>query len=418
MIEEIFSIHPFGRMSIGGNASAVIYLIRDDFTTALAAGAVNGSPNVPGGTLTSTRVLIDSGSKVSIAGGEIVWTSGVGNVDPAMRESGAITRASGRVFLAQVKVTSIQVQVGWNNSTTVSLANRRGVLDFANSELYVIWNNGGSATLIGAYVIGTTYQMATVLLATGNMIFVKGGIYTSWSLLWIDRTDTGATVYAAFYNIGSGSNVALDNFHVPDPLFLPSPLAYDTFTRANGALGNSETTGPDGQVVTARAWTLQNGTIAIVSNTASLTVLGGLTAYATVNAGSADVMIDVAVTRTLGSGGIILRYVDANNYIIAYHNGTNCRIDKVVAGSTTNVVTANPTYSAGAVVRVVCYGTKFRLFYAGAAVGSEGTIADAALQTSALFGLYGSDLSAVWDNFTVWSRGLDNAYSTLDSYLS
>jgi len=50
-------------------------------------------------------------------------------------------------------------------------------------------------------------------------------------------------------------NFTMDSFRVPQQFYIPIPLAYDTFTRANGALDFSESPGPDGQTVMPRLWT-------------------------------------------------------------------------------------------------------------------------------------------------------------------
>src|SRR6185295_14296885 len=54
----------------------------------------------------------------------------------------------------------------------------------------------------------------------------------------------------------------------PNNLYIPQPLAYDTFTRANGALGNTETSGPDSQVLTALAWAFSGSVWNVASNLA------------------------------------------------------------------------------------------------------------------------------------------------------
>jgi hypothetical protein len=120
------------------------------------------------------------------------------------------------------------------------------------------------------------------------------------------------------------------------------------------------------------------------------------------------------VTRSAGNAGIIFRYQDATNYLIAYHNGTNAIVDKVVAGVTTNVISGVAAYSAGAVLRVMADGTtNIRLYYNNAQVGT-GTISNFA--TATVHGLYTTDTGNTFDNFTVWPRGTGNEFSTLNNY--
>jgi hypothetical protein len=94
------------------------------------------------------------------------------------------------------------------------------------------------------------------LRATGGYVLVKGGTYTTWTLLWISSTNNTATLYPCI--ITNNATLTSSFIRVPARTWLPKPLCYDTFTRANGAIGTSETTGPDGAAgpaVPAVAWT-------------------------------------------------------------------------------------------------------------------------------------------------------------------
>jgi hypothetical protein len=284
-----------------------------------------------------------------------------------------------------------------------------------------IRTNGSTGIVVGTYSGATAYQVAIVLRGTGAWYFIKGGAFTNWTMIWVSATNNSAGIPAAAASSGV-TVTTFDNMRVPDATvttqrYISLPLAYDTFTRADGALGSTETVGPDSQTAPALAWTLQQGTIVIATNKASLTVLAGGDGIVTVSAASADIVIDVAAVRTLTNCGVVLRYVDTSNYIIAYTDGTNAKLDKVVAGSTTNVLTGAVTYGAGNVLRVIADGTGFRLYYNNLAVGALGTIADAGLQSSTLCGLYGTDLTATWDNFTVWARGnTGTQHAALDAF--
>ena len=89
-------------------------------------------------------------------------------------------------------------------------------------------------------------------VGTGYYLFIKGGIYTNWTLLY--QTALGSTaVYPVISSYNSISTA--DNIRIPTSTWLPTPLAYDTFTRADGAIGSSETTGPDSQTTPSLAWT-------------------------------------------------------------------------------------------------------------------------------------------------------------------
>src|SRR5574343_1428706 len=82
-----------------------------------------------------------------------------------------------------------------------------------------------------------------------------------WKLYWLGWADSG-NVYPAVTVLGTKSHGTLDYLRIPTPTWLPTPLAYDTFTRSNGAIGTSETTGPDSQTTPAKTWTGATWTIA------------------------------------------------------------------------------------------------------------------------------------------------------------
>ena len=51
-------------------------------------------------------------------------------------------------------------------------------------------------------------------------------------------------------------------------------------------------------------------------------------------------------------GGVVTRYSDANNYVLAWHDGTNIHLDKVVAGTATALINTAVAYVAGAKIEV------------------------------------------------------------------
>jgi len=207
---------------------------------------------------------------------------------------------------------------------------------------------------------------------------------------------------------------SLDSIRIPDVLWLPTPLCYDTFTRANGAIGTSEASGPDSQAVTARTWNNRVGTTQIATNKASASALVGGLAIATVDTATVDTIVSATLTRSAAEVGVVLRYADTANYIYAIHDGTNCQLIKRVATAETTVITAAVAIGAGA-IRVIPDGTSFSLYLNNAKVGSTSTISDAGLQTGTEQGLFSTNTGNTQDAFEVFPRG-DGAYSDLDAW--
>lgn len=141
--------------------------------------------------------------------------------------------------------------------------------------------------------------------------------------------------------------------------------------------------------------------------------------FSSVAVSTPDVLAEVAVTLTAGTqAGLVLNLDSAAtpaNFVLAYHNGTNCLLEKCVAGVYTTVVNAAATYSAGAVLRVIKDGTAYRLYYNNALVGT-GTISDAGIVSNARHGLFSTYSGNSFDNLTIWARGTGGEYSALDSF--
>ena len=75
----------------------ISYLLRDEFTTTRAAGAVNGTAAEPG---PGTRVVVDAGSDLSIAGSQLVFSGGTGSYgDPGYWLGPTVSRVAGSKVL-------------------------------------------------------------------------------------------------------------------------------------------------------------------------------------------------------------------------------------------------------------------------------------------------------------------------------
>ena len=384
----------------------IAYLLRDEFTSALAAGSVNGTAAEPG---PGTRTVVDTNNKLSIAGGALSMVVGGSPRDPRFSFAG-LTRTTGRVVLCGgINIDDEGINIGWVDNVATA---RRGTVSFTGTDLRVY--EGTTGIIVGAYSKHLDYQIAVVLRAAGVYYFIKGVAFTNWTLLYSSSTSAETPMYAFASAEDGSSTVTVDYIRVPDVLWLPEPLAYDTFTRANGAIGNSETSGPDSQAVTARTWNNRVGTTQIATNKASASALVGGLAIATVDTATADTIVSATLTRAGDEVGVVLRYADADNYIRAVHDGTNCKLIKRVATAETDVISAVVAIGAGA-IRVIPDGTSFSLYLNNAKVGSTSTISDAGLQTGTEQGLFSTNTGNTQDAFEVFPRG-DGAYSDLDAW--
>lgn len=403
-------------------ASIVAYKLRDDFTTAVAAGSVNNSAPVPGPG--GNRKANDTNAKLSVAGGALTGiTGGAGNFDYSMYYDQLFTRQPGLMLRATLTVTANRAQLGWMTTTPpfdaagVSL-NRRGGFDMNTTTLAVVPSAAGSIT-VGTIALSTAYQLAIVQRAAGNFYFIKGGIYTNWTLVWIDSVGTNGVSYVFAAQLGTTTAFAIDTIRVSEYYWLPAPVAADSFASSFGTTDGLTPEGVAGGLGvggSGLSWTSNVGTFTVTGAKANASALSGGIAIATVDTGETDVMVTAKLTRGGGNVAIVLRYADASNYVYANHTGTNAQLIKVVAGSPTTLINTAATYSASAEMRAECEGQKFRLFYNQAPIGAEQTIADAGLASGTKQGLYTSDITNTFDDFSVFARGSGAEYAELDSY--
>lgn len=527
------------------------WLLNDTFSVDMAAGTLNGTPASGG---PGTRTVTDTENKLSVVGGVLSFAGGKASSehgDPGIWY-GAVTRVAGRMVLAKANIaTRSAFGIGFDT-------NQAGFLDgtmlYITADLRPYTDGVDDVGLVDA---NTDYLIAVVLRAVGGFYFLKGGAFVNWTLLWVSRLDSTATLYPGIAN--HSSVFTADSLRIPTQLWLPSPLASDSFTRANGALGSTDGLGHAEQnggnglawtfdsgvwtvasnvavgtpgvgselltdgglenwttpldltswvesvaglstinqenvnihggtyaarldvdvssntcslsqtvsagvgkwvIVSAWSWTSGGGTIfydfegslvltktngAYTNNLyvkrttgaiseirfrrasaststyvddVSVKVLTISSLFASVVVSTPDVLAEAAVTLTAGTqAGVVLNLDSAAtpaNFVIAYHDGTNCLLEKCVAGVYTTVISAAATYSAGAVLRVIKDGTAYRLYYNNALVGT-GTISDAGIVSNVRHGLF-STYSNQFDDFVVRARGTGNEYSALDAF--
>jgi hypothetical protein len=171
-------------------------------------------------------------------------------------------------------------------------------------------------------------------------------------------------------------------------------------------LGNAENNGTAGNAYT------NVGTWGAAGGVRSCSALSGGIGFSYLTATSSNVIIQAVCTRSAGVTGLVARYVDASNYLIAYHDGTNAKLDKVVAGVTTNLLTAVVAYGATKVMSLHLMDTAARLFYGDAVVG---TVAVTPAAGSLNHGMYTTDTGATFDNLVIWAKGNEGQYGVLNN---
>jgi len=241
------------------------YLLRDIFDYALAAGSVNNTPAVPGPGL---RTVTDTESKLSLSGGQLSISGG--KASPAWGDPGlwyeARSRTAGRLLLATLAAADVtnSMEAGWDTAQSGALS--ANALRIATDLIYP-YSSGAAGPALASVADGTTYYLAVVLRATGALCFIKGGAFTNWTLLWPGAADSTATLYPGLANYNAA--LTANNLRIPRRLWLPVPLASDSFNRADGALGSTDGQGhAEGNGGSGLAWTHDVGAWAVSSNKA------------------------------------------------------------------------------------------------------------------------------------------------------
>lgn len=396
--------------------SAIQYLLRDEFTTPRAAGSVNGTAAEPG---PGTRGVTDTANGVSISGGSLQMGGYTINWNPRLNYNTAIARSRGTGLFW--RITPPGINIAWVSGFSLNTIDspKTGINFSVGGNIIHFENNASGSRIFGTYAGATTYDAAIILRASGHQSFYRqANVGANWILGWVGAVDNDATLYvAAGKNTNATGTCLWDFFRIANSGFLAPPLASDGFGSTFGisdGLGHAETTGI-GSGGGGVAWTQQVGTWTASSSKAAAATLSGGVAAAIVPLSTANVFALVKVTRSAGQGGLILRWTDSSNYLYAEHDGTNAYLKQVLAGSTTTLITATATYSAGANLVVDVNGTAGRLYYNNALVGTTSSINSGLTATA--HGLRSTDTGGIQlDDFVVYAKGAEGQYNLLNQY--
>lgn len=189
-------------------------------------------------------------------------------------------------------------------------------------------------------------------------------------------------------------------------------LIYDTFTDTENKRLNLHTISPTN--LPATSWTEQGTAEFIINASNQAAKSGSSIGFATVNAGDADVTIEVdAQGKDTGAGqyardfGIVARYTDENNHWTITINtlGDVFRITEVNGGVITTRATASVALAQSTpyALKVVLSGSTITATIDG---GNQISYASATLnQTTTVHGLRAyTSASTIFDNFKVTSE--------------
>jgi hypothetical protein len=176
--------------------------MRDEFDTARLVDNVNGTPAEPG---PGNRLVVDTGHYITIANGELVFSSGGGSVADPILWLDSVTRANGAGVFARVYHNNVSTagvvgpRVGFAGARTATGINNQGVMLAlgqynTNSVSVGLREMGTDIAGVGSYSNVAVYHDLAVILRPNNgaLYFIKSGTsYPHYTLLRVTEGSGG-----------------------------------------------------------------------------------------------------------------------------------------------------------------------------------------------------------------------------------
>jgi hypothetical protein len=242
----------------GSPVSVIVPIFFDQFTTAEGAPIASPRTAEPGpGTLN----LVQTGSNFSISSNKLQSAdhpSTVWNVEAV--NSAAVTRANGLTSFLTITPAATgghlvagfdKVANTWNPNNS-----KEQFIYFRESGLLTIHDGENNANVGTSYSSSVAYKTAVVLRSAGAFYFVKGGLFTEWTLIYVSRTGSTATLYTG---LATADNAwTLDNMDV-FALAAPFDSDYGYATARVASPGVGETITGTANAIVEMTWTAVTG---------------------------------------------------------------------------------------------------------------------------------------------------------------
>lgn len=281
-------------------------------------------------------------------------------------------------------------------------ANNYWVAQVSNGNIFLTKYVAGAPTNVLGPFAAVAGDAITVIADGTGWTLRQNGVQKGTA---VDAANQGGTQHGLWMN---NTNVGrLDDFtlraltsaRVTDreasPREMDGITLWDSFARADAtaSLASADVGG---------AWVVNAGTWGIIGNQA-YTSAAAAGSIATIDSGIADILasLTIAVLPGANSCGLVVRYVDANNYWTAQVFNGNLYLVRLAAGVQTNVL--GPYAAAtGDIIQVRADANQLTLYQNGVVKGQ--VITDATNQTATKHGLFvGNNTAARLDNFSVVS---------------
>ena len=199
-----------------------LYRARDLFSIDRATGTINGTACNPG---PSTRTVVDTDGKLSIAGGKLLLSPRTTPAwgDPGLWLDVAITRVVGQRAYGTIKVadTTYYSTLGYSTNKSGVTAN---AIMIGDDNLSAI--EAATGPVVYAAVDATEYPICLICAQGGGAhLYIK--ISTNWLYFGKWGTNTSTSLYFGISDYNA--TIEADNFIIPVMLKLPAPLSSDGF---------------------------------------------------------------------------------------------------------------------------------------------------------------------------------------------
>lgn len=300
-----------GGGSLSSAVVASLNILNEQFTTTQAAPLTSPRNAEPG---PGVGTIVDTTNKLSIAGSILAVAGGTGTWgDPGINWQQTIFPVN-RVFDFSLRQRSAI-------SSTARIGFRSGANPFADSSIFLNANNtlpGGGGVFSLPTVQNTWYQCRIVSATERFFMFVKGGIYTNWRLIFVTKKAESPNLFPAF--TGNVGILDLDDLLIYDSTGWGELGLYTGYSATGAAI----TGVADG--LTEITWTAQ-----------------------------AAETFDLQVRRTDDNNCLIVRGDQA---------GSTIKLFTKVAGVETQIATAAQTWLANTTYTILVYtnGTAIQVF--------------------------------------------------------
>ena len=243
------------------------------------------------------------------------------------------------------------------------------------------------------------------LRATGAMYYFNDGL--GYRLVFVENINNHSPLYFGQqgYIAAMPYNTSVSTLEVYFKKWVQLCIASDSFNRADGVIGSTDGAGCEEGGGSGLAWTDISGTTEISTNVAKFSALGGGVGLSIVDPEITNIYAHVKTTRSAGNVGLVVKYIDDQNHLRIYYDGTNFKIDRVVGGVVTNVASSAATYAAGAYIAVAVDEMGIHAYYNDGVkthtyIPFPGT-ANLPLGGTKV-GLYSTNTGNSFDDFAVW----------------